>query len=145
MKYFFALGAIASLCQSACALNSGTYTIASANTDAEVLTGQHPDVPLTFVEFDGNPGQIWTFNQAEGDYFDVRNNQGLYINCQQQGPRTCYPGETPQKFIPEFQGGTNYELVAQGSGLLLRLADDGTLQLAEYDQSINEQFSLKQT
>ncbi|KAJ5339517.1 hypothetical protein N7452_006245 [Penicillium brevicompactum] len=143
MKYFFALGAIASLCQSACALDNGPHTIAPTSRDNVVLTVQAPNGPLTFEHFEEKPGQIWTLNQVAGGYFEIHNDFGQFINCQQQAPRTCYTGDNPQSFLPEFQGDTNYELVEQGSGLFLRLANDGTLQLAKWDQSIDEQFSLK--
>lgn len=46
--------------------------------------------------------------------------------------------------MPEFQGGKNYELVAKGSGYLLRITEERGLQLAGYDGSLSEQFTLVQ-
>lgn len=143
MKAFFAIGAIASLCQSAYCLDPGTYFIGSAISDSDVLTEKGANLPLAFEKTGASSGQYWSLTPSDGGYFQISTDEGLFINCAKEGTKTCYAGPNPQSFLPEFQGDNKYELVEQGSGYFLRQAEDGSLQLAEYDQSINEQFRLK--
>ncbi|KAJ6111517.1 hypothetical protein N7523_007578 [Penicillium sp. IBT 18751x] len=141
MKAFFAL-TLAALCQSAYCLREGTYFIGSAS---KVLTEsmQEHGKPLSFEAKKGQPGQIWSFTPQEGGYFEVQNNLGGYINCgNSKAGATCFAGERPQSFLPEYQGGDSYELVEAGSGYFLRVAENGQLMLAEYDGGESEQFNL---
>jgi hypothetical protein len=142
MKSFFTFGALAALCQSAYGLESGVYSIASADSNSLVLTDEAPNKPLAFTRQNQDPAQEWHFDAADGGYFEITSDLGSYINCETTGDKICYPGEQPQAFKPEFQGDKKYELVEQGSGLFLRITKKGTLQLAEWDQSIDEQFRL---
>lgn len=142
MKSFFTLGAIAALCQSAYCLNAGPYQIESANSRSEILTQKNPGQPLTFEPKSEGSAQIWHVVPTHGDYFSIRSEQGFFINCHNDDSSICSAGTQAQDFIPEFQGGTNYELVEEGSGLFLRITAQKTLELAGYDGSINEQFSL---
>lgn len=142
MKTFFTLGALAALCQSAYSLNPGPYIIASANSDSQILTDENLNQPLTFTQPTENENQVWQFNAVDGGYFEIQSVQGSFIDCHRTEDRTCYSSERPRAFIPEFQGDNKYELVEEGSGLFLRIAKEGGLQLAEWDQSLNEQFTL---
>ncbi|KAJ5855641.1 uncharacterized protein N7529_009585 [Penicillium soppii] len=139
MKSFFALGALATLFQSAYCLAPGAYIIDTAKQDGLALTQEGDNTPLRFT----SRVQFWDFTPTKGGYFEIRHESGAYINCDQTGDRICFPGDRPQAFLPEFQGENKYELVEQGSGLFLRFDGEGNLlKLAEYDQSIEEQFAL---
>ncbi|GLI81595.1 hypothetical protein PoHVEF18_009980 [Penicillium ochrochloron] len=123
MKTFFALGALA-LFHSAYALVPGPYTIGSGILDSsQVLTYVARDHSLIFSDNNHNVGQTWFFYPTHDGYFEIRNELG------------------PQGFLPEFLGGESYELVAEGSGLFVRV-DDNRIYLDLFDQSLNEQFIL---
>lgn len=142
MKSFFTLGAIAALCQSAYSLDPGHYTIASGNSDSLILTDKSPNQPLAFEPRNGGSGQEWDIIPAEENFFLIQSQYGSFINCHTTDTLVCFPGSEPQAFRPEFQGDNRYELVEQGSGLFLRFTKENSLELAEWDQSIDEQFSL---
>lgn len=144
MKSFFVL-ALAALCQSAYSLKEGTYTIGSVDLDtSQVLTESldQQGKPLSFGPKKGEPGQIWSFTPRDNGYWEVQNILGGYINCGTEEGSTCFAGEEPQLFMPEYQGGNKYELVVEGSGYLLRITEHRGLELAGYDGSLSEQFSL---
>lgn len=144
MKAFFVL-AFAALCQSTYSLKEGTYTIGSVKLDnSQVLTESfnQQGKPLSFDTKKRNPGQIWSFTPKDNGYWEVQNILGGYINCGTEEGSTCFAGEEPQLFMPEYQGGNKYELVAKGSGYLLRITEHRGLELAGYDDSLSEQFTL---
>ncbi|KAJ5118431.1 hypothetical protein N7448_010138 [Penicillium atrosanguineum] len=146
MKAFFAL-TLAALCQSAYCMRDGSYIIASGS---QVLTERmHAQgKPLIFEAKNDKPGQIWDFIPMENGYFKIQNDRGEYINCgEYEDGATCFAGEKPELFLPEYQNDNCYQLVAKGreakeSGYFLRIAKNGELKLAEYDDSESEKFKL---
>jgi hypothetical protein len=97
---------------------------------------------LIFSDQQSQVSQIWKFIPKDHGYFNIQNNFGENINCGNTEGSVCFVGEGLQGFLPEFQGENNYELVAEGSGFLLRVDESQQLYLAAYDQSTNEQFIL---
>jgi hypothetical protein len=141
MKTFFALGALA-LFHTAYALVPGPYTIGSGILDSsQVLTYVARDHSLIFSDNHHNVGQTWFFYPTHDGYFEIRNELGYPLNCPGREKSACFVGDRPQGFLPEFLGGESYELVAEGSGLFVRV-DDNRIYLDLFDQSLNEQFIL---
>ncbi|KAJ5198504.1 uncharacterized protein N7498_007621 [Penicillium cinerascens] len=144
MKAFFVL-TFAALCQSAYSLREGTYMIESAKFGKSLVlteTLTHRGAPLSFDPRNGQPGQIWSFTPRDNGYWEVENHLGGNINCGTEEGSMCFAGEEPQLFMPEYKGENKYELVAKGSGYLLRVTEHGSLELAGYDDSLSEQFTL---
>ncbi|KAJ5098546.1 hypothetical protein N7532_005547 [Penicillium argentinense] len=146
MKATFALGALAALSQSAFSLREGTYMIGSPALDPSLVLGETrtDGGPLEFAPRNGHPGQTW-FLQLSGssnrDFF-VNNTLGGYINCGTEEGSLCFAGEEPQIYTLESAGDNKYEFVSQGSSYFLRVNEQRVLQLAAWDQSPNEQFTL---
>lgn len=121
MKTFLALCALA-LFHSAYALDAGTYTIGSGTLGPrQVLAGVALDQPLIFSDDAINNGQTWTFYPTHDGYFEIRNDRGYPHNCPSREGEACTLGDEPQGFLPEFLGENSYELVAEGSGLFVRV------------------------
>lgn len=149
MKAAFALGALAALCQSAFSLKEGTYTIGSASLNPSLVLGETKTEggPLEFTRKNGHPGQTWfLYRSGSSDReFFVNNTLGGYINCGTEIGSPCFAGEEPEIYTLEFAGDNKYEFVAKTSGYFLRVNADLDLELAEWDQSLNEQFTLTST
>lgn len=142
MKASFALSAF-SLSHFAQAFQAGTYIIGSAALPPSlVLTERNPTDALAFSQQEGEPTQSWNFISTHDGFFEIQNNIGSNIACNGDEGSLCFPGDQPQGFLPEFRGGKNYELVAEGSGLFLRVNQNQDLYLAGWDQSLEEQFVL---
>ena len=149
MKAAFVLGALAALWQPAFSLREGTYTIGSASLNASLVLGETKTDggPLEFARKNGHPGQTWFLDHSGSSDRDflVQNTLGGYINCGQEAGSPCFAGEEPQVYTLEFAGDDKYEFVAQDSGYFLRVNKDRELELAGWDQSPNEQFTLTPT
>jgi hypothetical protein len=142
MKTFFAFSALA-LSQSAYALKEGTYTIGSAILEpSQVLTEIYREDPLIFSEDRHNAGQVWIFYPTHDGYFQIRNKKGGRLNCPGSEGSPCIIGDELQGFLPEFVGGNSYEIVVEGSGLLLWVEEDQQLYVDFWNQTLSEQFVL---
>ncbi|KAJ5408828.1 hypothetical protein N7509_002711 [Penicillium cosmopolitanum] len=149
MKTFVALGALVALCHSAFGLDEGAYTIGSASLQSnKILSVNEEDGKTLSFSPDNNDGsQAWRFTRVEfdnqRDFLINSTFSGGYINCGEQRDSPCVLGDEPQIFTAELVGDNSYELVSQPSGYFLR-ADGEKLQIAEWDQSPDEQFVLTQ-
>ncbi|KAJ5536504.1 hypothetical protein N7513_009690 [Penicillium frequentans] len=143
MKSFLTLTALAALCNSAYCFSEGTYTIGSASLEkSKVLTEVPGQEDLVFDTANEYPGQIWEFTPADQkDYFLVTNTLGAYIECPALD-NLCTAGEDPTSYSPELVEDNKYELVANGTGYFLRLADDNKLKLAGYEAGPEQRFIL---
>ncbi|KAJ5913154.1 hypothetical protein N7504_002037 [Penicillium tannophilum] len=143
MKSFFTLTALAAFCNSAYCFSEGTYTIGSASLEkTKVLTEVPGQADLVFNTANGHPGQIWDFTPADQeDYFLITNTLGAYIDCPELDS-LCTAGEDPTSYRPELVRDNTYELVANGTGYFLRLADDSKLKLAGYEPGPEQEFIL---
>ena len=145
----FVLGALAALWKPAFSLREETYTIGSASLEASLVLGesQTGDGPLEFVQKNGHPGQTWFFDRSGSNDrdFSVQNVLGAYINCGEEAGSPCLAGEDPQIYTLEFTGDNKYQFVAKGSGYFLRVNENRQLELAEWDQTPNEEFTLTST
>ncbi|CAI7633774.1 unnamed protein product [Penicillium viridicatum] len=120
MKTSLVLSVLAALCQSAFSLEEGSYTIGSSLESNEVLTQSGIGAALTFsAKRDGN-----------------------FINCGDEAGSPCILGSAKEVYTAELAGDNSYQLVAKKSGYFLRTEGDD-LQLAEWDQSPNEEFVLE--
>ena len=149
MKTFFALGALAALCQSALSLNEGTYTIGSELSQGyEILGETEGQGPLSFSPKKNHPGQTWFFTPTGNSKRDflIHNTLGGYINCSDQEGAQCFAGEEEEVYTVELadESKNSYELVAKKSGYFLR-TDGDNLRVAAFDQSPNERFILIST
>ncbi|OQE27564.1 hypothetical protein PENSTE_c004G04528 [Penicillium steckii] len=150
MKTFFALGALAALCQSALSLKEGTYTIGSEITQGHEILGEtEGQGPLSFSPERGNhPGQTWFFTPTQNSQRDflIHNTFGGYINCGDQEGDECVAGDNKEVYTAELVNpkSKSYELVAKKSGFFLRTNGD-SLQIAGFDQSPEERFILTPT
>ncbi|KAJ5524567.1 hypothetical protein N7494_011217 [Penicillium frequentans] len=143
MKSFLTLTALAALCNSAYCFREGTYQIGSARLEyTKVLTEVPGQEDLVFKTVTGHPGQIWDFTLTdEEDYFLVTNTLGAYIDCPALDS-LCTAGEDPTSYRLEIVADNTYELVANGTGYFLRLADDNKLKLAGYGPGPEQEFIL---
>ncbi|KAJ5786044.1 uncharacterized protein N7503_011256 [Penicillium pulvis] len=143
MKSFLTLTALATLCSSAYCFSEGTYKIGSASLEkTKVLTEVPGQEDLVFNTANGHPGQIWDFTPTdEEEYFLVTNTLGAYIDCPALDS-LCTAGEDPTSYRPELVADNTYELVANGTGYFLRLADDNKLKLAGYEPGLEQEFVL---
>lgn len=142
MKTIFTLSAL-TLLHSAYALDEGTYTIGSGILEpSQVLTEVARDQPLIFSDDQHNFGQTWNFYPIHDGYFEIQNDLGDRLNCPGRGGDACILGDETQGFLPEFLGENSYELVAEGSGLFVRVHESRHIYLDLFDQSLNEQFIL---
>ena len=150
MKAAFVLGALAALWQPALSLREGTYMIGSASLDGSLVLGESKtgDGPLEFARKNGHPGQTWFLEHSGSNDrdFSVQNVLGGYINCgEEEAGSPCFAGEDPQVYTLEFAGDGKYEIVAKDSRYFLRVNENLQLELAEWDQSPNEQFTPTST
>lgn len=144
MKTFFALSALAALCQSAFSLEEGPYTIGSASLEGSMVLGGQIDEPLRFSPRNDDSGHIWNFtlidNNNQRDFL-IRNDFGDFINCGDEAGSACLAGGEEEVYTAEVVGDNSYQLVAKKSGYFLR-AEGEYLQLAAWDQTPNEEFVL---
>ncbi|KAJ5239387.1 hypothetical protein N7468_004006 [Penicillium chermesinum] len=145
MKFAFQFALLSALCNAAIGLGDGHYLIGSKAFPSQVLSQTSKD-PLHFALHTKNVTQkeIWNVAKSEKqDYYSITSyHNGEFINSDPLLGSTCHLGQQFQQYIAEFQGDNNYQLVQNGSGYFLRAADDGILELAEYDTSNNELFTF---
>lgn len=144
MKSFFALTALAALCNSAYCFEE-TYTIGSASLEkTKVLTQVSGQQDLVFSTANGQPGQVWDFSPSTSkDKYFIQNNLGAYITCGSVGSLCTAGDEAVSSFRIESIEGGKYELVDGESGYFLRLAEDNKLKLAEWEyNSLDQEFVL---
>lgn len=147
MKSFLTLTALAALCSSAYCFSEGTYKIGSASLESgKVLTEVSGQADLVFNTANGHPGQVWDFtpDSSKKDYFVIQNNLGAYISCESLDS-LCTAGDEPASFRPELVEDKKYELVDGNTGYFLRLTDGNKLKLAEYEDGLEQQFTLTQS
>ncbi|KAE8327008.1 hypothetical protein BDV39DRAFT_205420 [Aspergillus sergii] len=150
MKNFFALGALAALCQTAFGLEEGTYKIASASLEANrVLSYEVPSSPVILSPSFGIPSQTWAFESDpnedgtdEGGFL-IHSAVGGYLNCGGSLGNSCKVGDKREVYTVELVGDNTYQILA-GTRYSLSVSGD-FVQLAAHDTSPEHQFVLTPT